>query len=90
MADDFVVMGYRSTVKAAHRDHDKNLTEFLQLCEPRGLKLNVEKLKFKQRQVSFIDHFATDEGLRVDPAKFRAIQEMPPPKDKAGVQRYLV
>ena len=32
---------------------------------------------------------ATDEGLRVDPAKVRAITEMPAPTDKAGVQRLL-
>ena len=32
---------------------------------------------------------ATDKGLRVDPAKVRAINEMPPPTDKAGVQRLL-
>lgn len=32
---------------------------------------------------------ATDEGLRVDQAKVRAIVEMPAPTDKAGVQRLL-
>ena len=37
----------------------------------------------------FIGHIATDEGLRVDPAKVRAIVEMPAFKDKAGIQRLL-
>ena len=32
---------------------------------------------------------ATDKGLEVDPAKVRAISEMPAPTDKLGVQRLL-
>jgi transposase InsO family protein len=89
IADDFVVVGYGCTVEEAHQDHDKNLTAFLQLCEQRGLKLNADKLKLRQPQINFIGHMATSEGLRVDPAKVRAIQEMPPPTDKAAVQRLL-
>ncbi len=89
IADDFVVVGYRCTVEEAHQDHDKNLTAFLQLCEQHGIKLNADKLKLRQPQISFIGHVATSEGLRVDPANVRAIQDMPPPTDKAAVQRLL-
>jgi transposase InsO family protein len=89
VADDFVVVGYGSTLQKAHLDHDKNLAAFLKLCEQRGLKLNADKLKLRETQISFIGHLATNEGLRVDPAKVRAIEEMPPPTDKAGVQRLL-
>ena len=39
--------------------------------------------------MSFIGHIATGDGLKVDPAKVRAIQEMPSSTDKAGVQRLL-
>lgn len=34
-------------------------------------------------------HWATDQGLEVDPAKVQAIIEMPAPTDKLGVQRLL-
>ena len=37
----------------------------------------------------FIGHMATDKGLEVDPAKVRAISEMPAPTDKLGVHRLL-
>ena len=40
-------------------------------------------------EVPFIGHVATSEGLRVDPHKVKAIQEMPPPPDVAAVQRLL-
>ena len=62
---------------------------FLQLCQDRGLKLNIEKLTLKQMEVSFIGHMATGDGLRVDPDKVKAIRDMPAPTDKAGVQRLL-
>ena len=38
-------------------------------------------------EVLFIGHMATDKGLEVDPAKVRAISEMPAPTDKLGVQQ---
>ena len=89
VADDFVVVGYGETQEQATRDHDKNLMVFLQLCLDRGLKLNIDKLKLRQTEVSFIGHVATSDGLRVDPAKVKAIRDMPAPTDKAGVQRLL-
>ena len=40
-------------------------------------------------EVPFIGHIATDKGLSADPAKVKAITDMPPPSDVAGVQRIL-
>ena len=45
--------------------------------------------KLRLRKVTFIGHIATDLGLCADPAKVRAITDMPPPADVAGVQRVL-
>ena len=85
IADDFVVVGYGETQEEAIR----NLVAFLKLCRSRRLKLNMEKIRLRQKGVSFIGHVATDKGLRVDPAKVKAIVEMPAPRDKTGVQRLL-
>ena len=48
VADDFVVVGYGETQEEATQDNDMNLMGFLQLCEDRGLKLNIEKLTLKR------------------------------------------
>ena len=88
VADDFIAVGYGDTFEAA-QNHDKNLLLFLQRCKERNVRLDQEKLRLRQPQVLFIGHMATDQGLRIDPAKFRAIVEMPPPTDKLGVQRLL-
>ena len=89
IADDFVVVGKGDTIEEANSDHDKNLVAFLTLCDEKGLKLNAEKLKLRQPEVSFIGHIATGEGLKVDPGKVKAIREMPALTDKEGVQRLL-
>ena len=46
-------------------------------------------MKLRQSKVWFNGHVASDKGLQVDPAKVRAIPEMPAPSDKALVQRLL-
>ena len=61
----------------------------MQRCEEWNLKLNDAKLKLRQREVPFIGHVATADGLCVDPSKVKAIQDMPPPQDVAAIQRLL-
>ena len=75
--------------QGASKDHDKSLSVFLQRCEERGVHLNIDKLKLRMREVPFIGHVATSQGLRADPGKVRAIREMPRPENVAGVQRIL-
>lgn len=87
IADGFVVVGYGDSLKAASEDHDKSLSAFLQRCEERGIHLNSDKLQLKVREVPFIGYVATSEGLRTNPAKVRAIHEMPRPESVTGVRR---
>ena len=88
VADDFIV-GYGNTIKEANCNHDNTLIAFLERCRERNVKLNIEKLTLREKEVPFIGYVATDQGLCVDPAKVRAITDMPAPTDKAGVQRLL-
>jgi len=89
IADDFVVVDYGDSLQAASKDHDKSLSVFLQRCEERRVHLNIDKLKLRMREVPFIGHVATSEGLRADLVKVRATREMPRPENMAGVQRIL-
>jgi len=74
------VFGAGDTDEEALKDHDRNLREV-------GIKLNSEKIQFRQKQVSYMGHIISSEGLQADPNKLKAINEMPPPTDKEGVQR---
>ena len=89
IADDFVAVGRGETLEDAICDHDRNLGALLDRCEQRGIKLNPNKVQLRRKEVPFIGHVATGEGLCVDPAKIKAIKEMPAPTDVPGVQRLL-
>jgi hypothetical protein len=61
----------------------------LKRCEEVNLQLDKSKCKIRVSQLSYIGHILTDEGVIPDPAKIRAVTEMPPPADKTGLQRLL-
>ena len=82
-------MGAETQATEAEADHDRYLKAFLERAHERNLRLNVDKLKLKMTQVPYIGHLLTREGLRVDPKKVEAIEEMPAPKDAKAVQRLL-
>ena len=46
-------------------------------------------MQLRQKQVSYMGHIISSEGLSADPIKLKAINEMPSPTDKEGVQRVL-
>ena len=73
----------------AFEDHDRNLREVFNRSGQKGIKLNSEKMQLRQKQVSYMGHFISSEDLGADLNKLKGIIEMPPPTDKAGVQRVL-
>ncbi|PIK38272.1 GagPol [Apostichopus japonicus] len=89
IVDDILVFGEGDTDREAIKDHDVKLEKLMERCRETNLKLNPKKLKLKLNQVPFIGHLITDEGLKPDSNKVRAVMEMPDPTDVKGVQRKL-
>ena len=48
VADDILILGNGSTDREAEINHDKNLVELLKRCKNVNLKINKDKIKFKQ------------------------------------------
>ena len=89
IADDIIVFGVGDTDEEAVVDHDHKLVALLERCRQRHIKLNKDKMKFKLPQLSYVGHVISAEGLKPDPAKVEAIQNMPPPADKQGLRRIM-
>ncbi|KAL9953685.1 hypothetical protein ACROYT_G041138 [Oculina patagonica] len=89
IADDFLVCGFGDTVDEAVKDHDQNLTAFLQRCRELNLTLNLHKVKLRLSQVPFMGHLLTADGVVTDPNKVRAIRDMPTPTDVKSLKRFL-
>ena len=63
IADDFLIFG------ADVKEHDASLHAFLKRCEERNAVLNFDKLTLRRKNVPFIGHVATSEGLKAAPRK---------------------
>ena len=71
------------------KDHDQNLTTFLQRCRELNLTLNLQKIRLRVSQVPFMGHLLTADGVVTDPGKVRAIRDMPTPTDVKSLKRLL-
>ncbi len=81
--DDIIIAGDDT------ESHDKLLIKVLDRVREKNLKLNKEKCQLGVSQLVFLGDLITKNGLRPDPKKVSAIQNMPQPTDVAGVQRFL-
>ena len=81
--DDIIVWG-----KTKH-EHDLRLAETLDRINKSGLKLNKGKYVFGTTEMTFLGHIFSDKGVKPDPAKIKAITEMPTPTNKTELQRFL-
>ena len=82
-------MGYGETQEEAIEDHDSNLIKLLQRARETNLKLNKSKIKFRQPDVKFMGHVITNQGLKPDPDKVKAVDEMPSPTCKKELATLL-
>ena len=86
ITDDILIYGVGNTEKEANLDHDRKLLKFLERCRCMGVALNLEKLKLRRKKVTFMGHELTNEGIKIDPQKAKAILEMPKPTNVEEVQ----
>ena len=76
IADDMVIAG------RDEMEHDRNFLAFMEKCMSNNLTLNLEKIQFKQSQVSFCGHCWSKHGISPDPKKIEALNHMEFPPDK--------
>ena len=70
-------------------EHLARLRQVFERLRHANLKLGAEKCAFAAKDVSYLGHRVTEEGLLPDPALLTAIQEIPPPKTATEVRSFL-
>ena len=85
ITDDIIIVGY----KADHSDHDTAFTSLLQTARENNVKLNFEKLQYKQTQVDFFGETYTTDGRKPSSDKVQAITNMPQPANKKELQSFI-
>jgi transposase InsO family protein len=81
--DDLAIYG------RTRQEHDERLQKVLERCLEKGIHLNKAKCKFAAQEAKFLGHILSAEGLKPDPDKIKAVTELPTPKSKEELQRFL-
>ena len=85
IADDIIVVGKQPN----HKDHDQALTTLLETARQCNVRLNYEKLQYKQTEVEFFGETYTVDGHKPAKGKVQAIADMPTPSCKKEVQSFI-
>ena len=70
-------------------DHFRHLKNVLTKLSEAGLKLKLTKCHFAQRQVQYLSHPISEDGVAVDPSKMGAVTSYPQPRDVKELHRFL-
>ena len=70
-------------------EHDERLVKVLQRLKDSGITLNPGKCLFSTSRLQYLGQVIDSDGIRKDPAKVKAITELPEPKDVPDVRRFL-
>ena len=70
-------------------EHLARLREVFERLRHAKLKLGATKCTFAAKEVSYLGHRVTEEGLLPDPSLLAAIRDIPPPKTATEVRSFL-
>ena len=70
-------------------DHDTHLRVMLETLRKEHLYAKMSKCEFWLREVSFLGHIVSEEGIMVDPSKIEVILEWKPPRNVTEVCSFL-
>jgi hypothetical protein len=70
-------------------EHRQQVARILAKLEQHNLSLKLEKCYFNKEEIEFLGLLILHKGIRMDPAKVRAITEWPTPQNKRELQQFL-
>ncbi|KAA3486447.1 reverse transcriptase [Gossypium australe] len=73
----------------SEEEHDEHLWIVLQVLRENKLYAKFSKCEFWLKEVTFLGHVVSAEGIRVDPRKIEAVLDWKPPKSVAEVRSFL-
>lgn len=71
------------------QEHLENLEKILRALEKVNLKLQLDKCEFLKKEVAFLGHIVTDQGVKPNPDKISVIKGWPLPKNQKELKGFL-
>ncbi|XP_049306293.1 retrovirus-related Pol polyprotein from transposon 17.6 isoform X1 [Bactrocera dorsalis] len=81
--DDIIIMG------KSFDDHLKNLEEVFQRIASAGLRLNPKKCSLWKKQVTYLGHKVSTEGIHTEEGKIKAVKDWPQPTNIHELRSFL-
>ena len=70
-------------------EHDTNLLQLMKTASKNGLVFNSHKCSIRQPQITFYGAIFTSKGMKPDPTKIQALQDLPTPDNHKQLQSFL-
>ena len=70
-------------------EHDRNLLQLMKTAEQQGLVFHSSKCAIHQSQISSYGTVLTVQGMKLDPAKVQALQDLPALENAKQPQSFL-
>ncbi|XP_046601433.1 uncharacterized protein K02A2.6-like [Neodiprion lecontei] len=71
------------------KEHDIRLKEVLDAARQNGVRFNIDKCELGKKQIKYIGHIISENGIAPDSTKIEAIKKLPVPQNKKELQRIL-
>ena len=71
------------------QEHEQHLKIVLQTLREKKLYAKLSKCDFWLKEVSFLGHIVSTEGIRVDPTKIEVVVNWKPPRNVTEVRSFL-
>ena len=85
IADDIMIIGYQED----KWEHDKAFMQLLETAKKNNIKLNFDKIQYKQKEVEFFVKTYMTQGCKPSDTKVKAITEMSQPTNLKDLQTFL-
>ena len=69
--------------------HIKHLETVFERLQMSGLKLNAKKCQFFRKEVTFLGHIVTQDGIKPDTSKTEAVSSIPTPTNISELRKFL-
>src|ERR1044071_1684023 len=82
--DDIIIFS-----KGTLQDHIRDVKRVFDLIQQATLQIKIKKFKFFQKEIKFLEHKISQEGISTDSEKIEAMQNLPTPRNLKDVQSVL-
>ena len=71
------------------KEHELHVSQILEKLRQHKLSLKPEKCWFNRKEIEFLGLIISEDSLRMDEGKVKAVKEWPKPKNKKELQQFL-